>query len=44
MTAVWYRFRAELPTRWRAWFGLTLLVAIDAVARLPEPAQVPRLE
>jgi hypothetical protein len=30
VTAVWYRFRVELLTRWRAWFGRTLLVAIGA--------------
>lgn len=30
MTAVWFRFRAELGTRWRAWLGLALLVGIGA--------------
>jgi MacB-like periplasmic core domain len=28
MTAVWYRFRAELRSRWRAWLGLGLLVGL----------------
>src|SRR5688500_10379961 len=32
MTAVWYRFRAELRTRWRAWFGLALLIGLAAGA------------
>jgi ABC-type lipoprotein release transport system permease subunit len=30
VTAVWYRFRAELRTRWRAWLGLGLLVGLAA--------------
>jgi hypothetical protein len=32
MTAVWYRFRAELRLRWRAWLGLGLLVGRAAGA------------
>src|SRR5688572_21136673 len=28
MTAVWYRFRAELRTRWRAWLGLALIAGV----------------
>jgi len=28
MTAVWFRFRAELRTRWRAWLGLALIVGL----------------
>jgi ABC-type lipoprotein release transport system permease subunit len=28
MTAVWYRFRAELRSRWRAWLGLAVLVGL----------------
>jgi hypothetical protein len=32
MTAVWYRFRAELRSRWRAWLGLGLLVGLAAGA------------
>jgi hypothetical protein len=32
MTAVWYRFRAELRLRWRAWLGLGLLVGLAAGA------------
>ncbi|MEX1008511.1 MAG: FtsX-like permease family protein [Acidimicrobiia bacterium] len=30
MGAVWYRFRAELSTRWHAWLGLALLVGFAA--------------
>lgn len=32
MSAVWYRFRAELRTRWRAWLGLALLAGVVAGA------------
>jgi hypothetical protein len=32
MTAVWYRFRAELRSRWWAWLGLGLLVGLAAGA------------
>jgi putative ABC transport system permease protein len=32
VTAVWYRFRAELRSRWRAWLGLGLLVGLVAGA------------
>jgi hypothetical protein len=32
MSAVWYRFRAELRSRWRAWLGLGLLVGRAAGA------------
>lgn len=32
MTAVWYRFRVELRSRWRAWLGLGLLVGLAAGA------------
>ncbi|MBA2325034.1 MAG: ABC transporter permease [Actinobacteria bacterium] len=32
MTPVWYRFRAELRTRWRAWLSLTLLIGVAAGA------------
>jgi ABC-type lipoprotein release transport system permease subunit len=32
VTAVWYRFRAELRSRWRAWLGLGLLVGLAAGA------------
>jgi ABC-type lipoprotein release transport system permease subunit len=28
MAAVWYRFRAELRTRWRAWLGLALIAGL----------------
>jgi ABC-type lipoprotein release transport system permease subunit len=28
MGAVWYRFRSELRARWKAWFGLALLVGV----------------
>lgn len=28
MAAVWYRFRAELRTRWRAWLALGLIVGV----------------
>jgi ABC-type lipoprotein release transport system permease subunit len=28
VAAVWYRFRAELRTRWRAWLGLALIVGL----------------
>jgi FtsX-like permease family/MacB-like periplasmic core domain len=28
VNAVWFRFRAELRTRWRAWLGLGLLVGV----------------
>jgi len=28
VTAVWFRFRAELRKRWRAWLGLALIVGI----------------
>ncbi|MGH9243299.1 MAG: hypothetical protein ACRD29_03080 [Acidimicrobiales bacterium] len=34
MTAVWYRFRAELRTRGRAWLGLGLVVGLAAGAVL----------
>jgi hypothetical protein len=34
MAAVWYRFRAELRTRWRAWLGLALVVGIAGGAVL----------
>lgn len=30
MSGVWYRFLAEMRTRWRAWIGLGLLVGIAA--------------
>lgn len=32
MTAVWYRFRVELRSRWRAWLGLAVLVGLAAGA------------
>ncbi|HZA74810.1 MAG TPA: ABC transporter permease [Acidimicrobiales bacterium] len=32
MTAVWYRFRVELRSRWRTWLGLGLLVGLAAGA------------
>ena len=32
MVAIWYRFRAELRLRWRAWLGLGLLVGLAAGA------------
>jgi ABC-type lipoprotein release transport system permease subunit len=32
VTAVWYRFRVELRSRWRAWLGLGLLVGLAAGA------------
>jgi ABC-type lipoprotein release transport system permease subunit len=32
VTAVWYRFRAELRARWRAWIGLALLVGLASGA------------
>ncbi|MGH9214643.1 MAG: ABC transporter permease [Acidimicrobiales bacterium] len=32
MTAVWYRFRAELRSRWVAWLGLAVLVGVAAGA------------
>ena len=34
MAAVWYRFRAELRTRWRAWLGLALVVGLAGGAVL----------
>jgi ABC-type lipoprotein release transport system permease subunit len=34
MTAVWYRFRAELRTRWRAWLALALIAGIAGGAVL----------
>jgi ABC-type lipoprotein release transport system permease subunit len=34
MTGVWYRFRAELRTRWRAWLGLAVIVGIAGGAVL----------
>lgn len=34
MKMVWYRFRAELRTRWRAWLGLGLLIGVAAAAVL----------
>jgi MacB-like periplasmic core domain/FtsX-like permease family len=32
MTAVWFRFRAELRARWRAWLGLAMLVGLASGA------------
>jgi ABC-type lipoprotein release transport system permease subunit len=32
VVAIWYRFRAELRSRWRAWLGLGLLVGLAAGA------------
>jgi hypothetical protein len=32
VTAVWYRFRAELRSRWQAWLGLGLLLGVAAGA------------
>jgi ABC-type lipoprotein release transport system permease subunit len=32
VTAVWYRLRAELRSRWRAWLGLGLLVGLASGA------------
>jgi hypothetical protein len=34
VTGVWYRFRAELRTRWRAWLGLAVIVGIAGGAVL----------
>jgi ABC-type lipoprotein release transport system permease subunit len=34
MAAVWYRFRAELRTRWRSWLGLALVVGLAGGAVL----------
>jgi ABC-type lipoprotein release transport system permease subunit len=34
VTAVWYRFRAEWRSRWRAWLGLGLLLGLAAGAVL----------
>jgi hypothetical protein len=34
VNAVWYRFRAELRTRWRAWLGLALLIGMASGAVL----------
>ena len=34
MTAVWYRFRAELRMRWRGWLALALIAGIAGGAVL----------
>ena len=33
MTAVWYRFRAELRTKWKSVVALALLAGIPAMMR-----------
>lgn len=48
MTAVWVRMRSELRALWRAWLGLSLLVALffgpARAAALTKPALVLRTE
>ncbi len=44
MSAVRYRFRAELRTKWRAWFGLALLVGAAGGAVSASAAGVSRTE
>lgn len=44
MSAVWYRFRAELRTRWRAWLGLALLVGVASGAVMALVAGARRTE
>jgi hypothetical protein len=35
VAAIWYRFRSELRSRWRAWLGLAVLVAANLIALVP---------
>lgn len=44
MAAVWYRFRAELRSRWRAWLGLGLLVGLAGGAVMALVAGARRTE
>jgi putative ABC transport system permease protein len=44
VTAVWYRFRAELRSRWRGWLGLGLLVGLAAGAVMALAAGARRTE